>query len=201
MIAICIDCVVTALHLLLPICWIVIAPMEVIAVLAYIVPALLLGSPTANTVPYTVIDLLSLTVFAAIDVCRATRGRRAFERQKRQLFAGFLAEKQRRFQAELQLSRVTNGEAARAEDLGSDRSALSRPGATMSAAAFNSSVEHASLDQVHAIGRREQWLIEDGELELLPDRVLGEGEFGIVALGSYQNAPAAVKAPKGSVNE
>ncbi|CAK0904784.1 unnamed protein product [Prorocentrum cordatum] len=84
-------------------------------------------------VPYTVIYLVSLTVFAAI-------GRRAFERQERQLFAGFLAEKQMRFQAEFQLSRVTRSEAVRAEDLGSDRSAPSRPGTTMSAAAFNSTL-------------------------------------------------------------
>eukprot|EP00959_Pyramimonas_sp_CCMP1952_P139154 2912791-Pyramimonas_sp.AAC.1 len=70
-----IDCVVTALHLLLPIRWVVLVPMEVIAVLAYTVPALLLGSPAMNMVPYNVIGLLVLTVFAAI-------GKRAFERQE-----------------------------------------------------------------------------------------------------------------------
>ncbi|CAK0789574.1 unnamed protein product [Prorocentrum cordatum] len=43
-----IDCVVTALHLLLPIRWMILFPMEVIAVLAYTVPALLLGSPAMN---------------------------------------------------------------------------------------------------------------------------------------------------------
>ncbi|CAK0849518.1 unnamed protein product [Prorocentrum cordatum] len=143
-----------------------------------------------NMVMFNIIGLLALTLFAAI-------GKRAFERQERALFAGLLSEKRMRCQAEFQLSKVDLGEAARAEDLSSDRSdKLSRPGTTMSAAAFEGSEESASFDQVRAIGQREQWLIASGEVQILPDRVLGEGGFGIVVSGLYHNTVVAVKAPK-----
>ncbi|CAK0895016.1 unnamed protein product [Prorocentrum cordatum] len=186
-----IDLVVTAVHWLLPIRWIVLAPLEVIAILAYTVPALVLGSPAMNMVPFNVIGLLALTLFAAF-------GKRAFERQERALFAGFLSEKQMRFQAEFQLSKVDGGEVARTEDAGSERSGgLSRPGTTMSAAAFEGSLENASLDQIRAIGRREQWLMASGDdVQILPDKVLGSGGFGIVVCGLYHNTVVAVKAPR-----
>ncbi|CAK0843919.1 unnamed protein product [Prorocentrum cordatum] len=192
-----IDCVVTALHLLMPIRWVVLVPMEVVACLAYIVPALLLGSPTMNVVPHNVIGLLALTVMAAF-------GKRAFERQERGLFAGLLVEKQKRFQAEFELSerprQVTSDEAAKAEG---DRSVVpsSLPMTTTSAGAFDATLEHASLDQIRAIGQREQWLLASGEVELFTDVILGEGGFGIVVSGLYHNALVAVKAAKGGVTQ
>ncbi|CAK0863137.1 unnamed protein product [Prorocentrum cordatum] len=186
-----IDCVVTALHFLLPIRWVVLVPVEVIAVLAYTLPALLLGSPAMSMVPYNIIGLLVLTVFAAI-------GKRAFERQERALFAGLLAEKKKRFQAEFQLSRVEDISSETSKDAkddrGSERSAaLSRPGTTLSEAAFDGTAE---LDQIRAIGNREQWLIAGGDVKLLPDRVLGEGGFGVVVAGLYHNTLVAIKAPR-----
>ncbi|CAK0805640.1 unnamed protein product [Prorocentrum cordatum] len=188
-----IDMVVTCLHCLLPIRWVVLVPLELLAILAYAAPALLLGSPAMNMVLFNIVGLLALIMFSAI-------GKRAFERQERALFAGLLSEKQMRFQAEFELSKVDSRDAAKPEDLGSEVSApISRPGTTMSAAAFDGGVEHASLDLIRAIGEREQWLIAGGEVELLPDRVLGEGGFGIVALGVYHNTLVAVKAPKENI--
>ncbi|CAK0816981.1 unnamed protein product [Prorocentrum cordatum] len=182
-----IDLVVTSLHLLLPIRWIVLVPLEVIAILVYIVPAVLLGSPAMNFVPFNIIGLMVLTLFAAI-------GKRSFERQERILFAGLLQEKQKRFQAEFQLSKADNtGVPSKAEGFGSE---LSVPGTTMSSAAFGDSVGPASLDQIRAIGTREKWFIAKGEVQLLPDRILGQGGFGIVVLGLYHNTMVAVKAPK-----
>ncbi|CAK0885582.1 unnamed protein product [Prorocentrum cordatum] len=186
-----IDVVVTFVHWVMPIRWFVLAPLEVVSILAYAVPAVLLGSPATNMVPFNGLAILVLTLVAAF-------GKRAFEWQERQLFAGLLSEKQMRFQAEFQLSRVGSGEAAaRAEDAGSERSAkLSRPGTTMSAAAFDGSVENAPLDQIRAIGLREQWLIANEEVQILPDRVLGEGGFGVVAPGLYHNTIVVVKTPR-----
>ncbi|CAK0875567.1 unnamed protein product [Prorocentrum cordatum] len=188
-----IDCVVTALHLLMPIRWFVLVPMEVAAVLAYSVPALLLGSPTDDMVPANILGLLVLTVLAAV-------GRRSVEMQERAMFAGLIEEKQMRFQAEFELSRVDRGQAARApraDDLGSERSApVSLPPTTISAAAFESGAERASMDEIRAIGEREQWLIASCEVEILADRVLGEGGFGIVVAGLYHKNLVALKAPK-----
>ncbi|CAK0852346.1 unnamed protein product [Prorocentrum cordatum] len=186
-----IDCVVTAVHLLVPIRWVVLAPFEVIPFLAYAVPALTLGSPAVQVVHFNMVVLLALTVFAAV-------GKRAFERQEREMFAGFLAEKQMRFQAEFQLSRVGRGEdAAGREDVGSDRSlASSRPETTRSASAFDGGPDRQKMIQMRAIGLREQWLIASGEVELMSCRALGEGGFGIVVPGLYHNTLVAVKAPK-----
>lgn len=50
-----IDCVVTALHLLLPVRWVAHLSMEAVASLAYAMPVLLLGSPAMNMIPYNVI--------------------------------------------------------------------------------------------------------------------------------------------------
>ncbi|CAK0827904.1 unnamed protein product [Prorocentrum cordatum] len=187
-----IDCVVTAVHLLVPVRWVVLAPLEAIAFLAYAVPALTLGSPAVQIAHGALVGLLALTVFAAL-------GKRAFERQERAMFKGLLAEKQMRFQAEFQLSRVDRGEsAAGREDVGSSRSVtMSCPETTKSALVFDGcGVDGESMGQIRAIGLREQWLIANGEVELVSDRVLGEGGFGIVVAGLYHNTLVAVKAPK-----
>jgi len=52
------------------------------------------------------------------------------------------------------------------------------------------------MDEIRAIGEREQWLIASCEVEILADHVLGEGSFGIVVAGLYHNTLVALKAPK-----
>ncbi|CAK0864614.1 unnamed protein product [Prorocentrum cordatum] len=191
-----IDLATTFVHLLMPIRWVVLVPLEVAAVLAYIAPALLLGSPAMNQVPFNVIGILSLVVISAI-------GKRAVERQERLMFAGLLSEKQLRFQAEFQLSNSAAAAASGQEvqqRCGSERSsALTRPETTLSAAAFEGGAEHSSLDQIRAIGEGEQWLIASGEVELLTDMVLGSGGFGVVVMGLYYNTLVAVKAPRDNI--
>jgi len=187
-----IDCVVTAVHLCVPVRWAILAPFEVIAFLAFAVPVLTLGSPAVRTAHFNMVGLLALTVFAAV-------GKRAFERQERAMFAGFLAEKQMRFQAEFLLSRLGRREsAAGREDVGSERSlAMSRLETTRSAFAFDGGgLGGESMNQMRAIGLREQWLIANGEVELVSGRVLGKGGFGIVVPGLYHNTLVAVKAVK-----
>ncbi|CAK0909212.1 unnamed protein product, partial [Prorocentrum cordatum] len=161
-----VDLAVTCVHLLIPIRWVVLVPLEVAAVLCYIVPSLLLGSPVMTQVPFNIIAIVALVVISAI-------GKRASERQ------------------------IESSDAASKEkDPGSELGGSTRPGTTPSAAAFDGSVEHASLDQIRAIGQREQWLIASGEVQLLTDMVLGSGGFGVVVAGLYHNNVVAVKAPK-----
>ncbi|CAK0887521.1 unnamed protein product [Prorocentrum cordatum] len=187
-----IDLAHTFVHLLMPIRWLVLVPLEVAAVLAYIAPALLLGSPAMNQVPFNVIGIVSLVVVSAI-------GKRAVERQERLMFAGLLSEKQLRFQAEFQLcnsAAAAGGGQEVQQRCGSERSSgLTRPETTRSAAAFESGAELSALDKICAIGVAEQWLIGSGEVELT-DRVLGSGGFGVVVMGLYYNTLVAVKAPR-----
>ncbi|CAK0841284.1 unnamed protein product [Prorocentrum cordatum] len=191
-----IDLATTFVHLLMPIRFVVLIPLEVAAVLAYIAPPLTLGSPAMNQVPFNVIGILSLVVISAI-------GKRAAERQERLMFAGLLSEKQLRFQAEFQLSNSAAAAASGQEiqqRCGSERSAaLTRPETTLSAAAFENDAEHSSLYQIRAVGEREQWLIASGEVELLTDMVLGSGGFGVVVMGLYYNTLVAVKAPRENI--
>eukprot|EP00440_Ansanella_granifera_P012669 gb/GFBE01013764.1/.p1 GENE.gb/GFBE01013764.1/~~gb/GFBE01013764.1/.p1 ORF type:complete len:795 (+),score=87.12 gb/GFBE01013764.1/:1-2385(+) len=52
------------------------------------------------------------------------------------------------------------------------------------------------LSSIVRLGIKEHWLIEMEELELLPDRVLGKGGFGIVIEALYYGAPLAAKITK-----
>ncbi|CAK0846784.1 unnamed protein product [Prorocentrum cordatum] len=176
-----IDLAVTSVHLLMPIRWVVLVPLQVAAVLAYLGPALFLGSPAMGQVPFNIFGILALVALSAV-------GKRASERKERLLFAGLLSEKQMRFQAEFELSKVDSG--------GEGSAAPPRPGSTLSAAAFDRNAQHPSLGLIRAIGEQEQWLIASGEVQLLTDGVLGSGGFGLVVMGLYHNTPVAVKAPR-----
>ncbi|CAK0845337.1 unnamed protein product [Prorocentrum cordatum] len=181
-----IDICVTAVHLA-PIRWVTLLPLEVTAVLAYAVPAYAVGNTVPGARGLNTATLLGLTMLAAI-------GKRASERQERSLFAGMLTEKTQRFHAEFQLCRQQDGETIGAGTL----SEGSRPDTTESGQAFQIA-RNGSLPAMRTIGEKEHWLIRESEVTPLSDCVLGQGSFGVVTCGLFQNTIVALKTPKQDV--
>mmetsp|Transcript_154462 Transcript_154462/g.495223 ORF Transcript_154462/g.495223 Transcript_154462/m.495223 type:complete len:877 (+) Transcript_154462:64-2694(+) len=52
-----------------------------------------------------------------------------------------------------------------------------------------------SLNELAELGRKEHWLIGEGELMLNSDQILGSGSFGVVMGGSLYGSQVAVKIP------
>merc|ERR1719203_350677 len=53
-----------------------------------------------------------------------------------------------------------------------------------------------TLDDIRKLGKKEHWLIDTSELKLFPDKVLGEGGFGLVMQAEYHGAAVAMKVTK-----
>lgn len=179
-----IDMGVTMLHLMMPIRWVILIPMELAAVPMYAMPAFMLGSPDPRLVPANVGGLTILVALAAA-------GKRALEYQERRQFTNFIAEKQMRFAAEFQLSQT------RVEQPPPPEEERSNAPPTTSTGAFEGDAGNSvSLEKIRSIGLKELWLIGSEEVRMMPDRILGEGGFGVVVAGLYQGIPVAIKAPR-----
>ncbi|CAK0834493.1 unnamed protein product, partial [Prorocentrum cordatum] len=181
-----IDLCVTVAHLA-PIRWVALLPLEVAAVLVYVVPAYIIGSTVPAARALNSITLFALTLLAAI-------GRRACERQERLLFSGLLTEKRQRFQAEFQLCERQAGTTGQ----GGEPSECSRPDTTASGQAFEVAGD-GSLLAMRAVGEKEGWLVRESDVVPLSGRSLGEGSFGVVTGGLYHSTFVAIKAPKQDV--
>ena len=193
-----IDLIITGSHMALPIRWCMLVPVQLSGVLIYAAASLFVER---NSKP------LQPLVFIAVLTFCASFGKRNLERQERQEFRSFMAEKVLRLQMEFKLSKVgPPGDGALVEDQQSMRSIAtgSAPSTTESGRAFacdetnepSDELGQAALGFLPAIceyGQKEQWLISPGQVELQPQRVLGEGSFGHVIHGRFCGVPAAVK--------
>ncbi|CAK0862675.1 unnamed protein product [Prorocentrum cordatum] len=119
----------------------------------------------------------------------AASGKQQSQLQDRLLFKGLLVEKELRFEAEHELA--TQQDSTSPQN-GREGSAVgSRPSIAL---AFEMN-QFGSLAEMRAIGVREQWLIEDAEVNALPGRGLGTGGLVVVVEGLYHNTIVALKAP------
>ncbi|CAK0840988.1 unnamed protein product [Prorocentrum cordatum] len=185
-----VDGIITAAHMMLPLRWFVLVPVQVVGVLRYASLGLLF-SP--EDLPFVNLVFLAALVYVA------SVGKRTLEQHERLLFSSFLAEKSLRFQSEFELSQVARViGAAQPESASSCGGESVVPSTTDSGHAFNSAVsmEPGDLQHIAQIGAREQWLVAAGELEIEAARVLGAGSFGVVFSGCYQGTPVAVKMRK-----
>jgi len=188
-----IDAFVTASHMSLGVRFFCMLPIQVGALLCYIVPSYLLGSPEGeNMIPYGV-TLLSLITMAAI-------GKYNLEYQERKQFLSLIGEKALRCQSEFELSKIQAGSVQFAGSVGtSDAGSDSVPSTTQSARRFiphdKTDITPAFLRDLASIGEKEQWLISREELSFEPGRLLGEGGYGKVFLGRYQGISVAIKVP------
>jgi len=191
-----IDLVVTATHLALPVRPYALAIVQVASFLCYVVPTWAVGGPEMEDAPFTMIFLLCL-------IGAAGWGKRSMEFQERVQFLTLIRERSLRFQSEFALSQHQLGknqqQGVSAPSEPSEAGKESLPSTTESGRVFSGSRSGISkdlIDELAAVGAREQWLIRPGEVLVVPGLLLGEGAFGRVVLARYQGIHVALKVPK-----
>ncbi|CAK0837684.1 unnamed protein product [Prorocentrum cordatum] len=191
-----IDLLVTGTHLALPVRPYALAIVEVASLLCYVVPTWALGGPEMEDAPFTLSFLVCLIGSAAC-------GKRSMEFQERAEFLTMIREKSLRFQSDFALSQhqlaklQQQGVSAPTEPSEAGKESL--PSTTESGRVFSESRSGISKDfieELAAVGAREQWLIRQDEIAVTRGRQLGEGAFGKVVLARYQGIHVAVKVPK-----
>ncbi|CAK0877032.1 unnamed protein product [Prorocentrum cordatum] len=191
-----IDLLVTGTHLALPVRPYALAIVEVASFLGYVVPAWALGGPEMEDAPFT-------TMFLACLIGAAAWGKRSMEFQERVQFLTLIRERSLRFQSEFALSQHQLGkfkqQGVSAPSEPSEAGKESLPSTTESGRVFSGSRSGISkdlIDELAAVGAREQWLIRQEEITVIQGRQLGEGAFGRVVRARYQGIHVAVKVPK-----
>jgi len=173
-------------HIIIPIRWFVLAPLEVFVVLTYAVYAFVVGGSDGLDAWTTLLLIVALVATAAI-------GRRTIERHERESLRQLIRERNLRVTTESRLSQMERGsqeydmQEREADGLSSLHE--SRPETTASAAVLQSPM----LEDVTRLGLQEQWLIDASELEIRPE-ILGKGSFGRITTAVYHGTPVAVKA-------
>lgn len=124
-------------------------------------------------------------------------GKRQLERAERSLFQRLLAEQKIRVEAEFALSRLH----VAPPQVSLECAASSVPSTTPTGQAFNDlqgcTVQQDAWEPLVQIGRREQWLLGEGEVLLQTGAAaLGSGGEGLVIAGTFHGSPVAVKCPK-----
>mmetsp|Transcript_40393 Transcript_40393/g.71611 ORF Transcript_40393/g.71611 Transcript_40393/m.71611 type:complete len:802 (+) Transcript_40393:84-2489(+) len=187
-----IDAVITGSHLMCPVRWCLLLFTELTAISCYIVLTFLIGSPDRDMAVFNMLCLAGLIAGASV-------GKRNMELRDRTAFAIIIYEKGERCAAEFQLEQkrasamqqVSNADVALASS-----AALSNCSMGTSDRCFRSQQDDGGPEMLISKGRKEQWIIEDGELKVSPSTILGKGGFGVVLAGSFHGAPVAVKASK-----
>jgi len=151
--------------------WWMIWPYDVLCI-TYALISQFLGSPEHIQVP---------VVFG---VCQLllTLSHRRVEMRHREMFALLADERVQRVQTELRLEQQQQLSSSVSE-CATEASSIPCPDSD------------GFLEELVAVGRKEQWLIPVDEVQLISEHVLGMGGFGIVVSGTFHGTPVAVKIP------
>lgn len=199
------DGILTGIHLMLPMRWVAMWPVEVGAVLAYVLFAVFLGSPME----------LREVVFKSLAICllslAACIGKRDVELHERTAFARLVQERTKRVEVERMLDQATRRAQAAAGGSGSEgrhapasfagcRSANSVKSAGTSAFGPLSEVggpqqAKERFCKLSAVGFDEHWLIPAADVQPHPEHIVGFGSFGFVMAASFHGADVVLKAP------
>jgi len=188
------DMFLTGTHMLIPLRWIALLPLEVVTVLIY-VAALVLGSHVTLARA-----ILNLSWLCTLILCLAW-GKRSLERGERDAFAKVAVERTLRCEAEHRLSKMSDrqGPAKPPSDLDS----MSLPTTARSGRVFELSESgdgmEVQLGRLINLGLEEHWIIEPSCLQLTQDsKVLGCGSFGMTFVALYHGAEVVIKVPRDS---
>mmetsp|Transcript_36166 Transcript_36166/g.112609 ORF Transcript_36166/g.112609 Transcript_36166/m.112609 type:complete len:654 (-) Transcript_36166:8-1969(-) len=186
-------------HLVLPIRWIMLIPLEVVCVVTYAGFGLMVGSPDGVS---TWNALLIFVILVGISVL----GRRTIEIHQRESLAQLIRERTARAETEFKLSRAEAK--ARSDPLAdpirgspdarSEGDRCSRPDTTATSHAL---MDGNDLARITQIAREERWLIEHEELHTKPQEVLGSGGYGKVISGYFSYTSVAVKMTRMDLTE
>lgn len=198
-----IDTIVTVSHVLLPMRWCKLWPLEVTAIFVY--PCVAIWSGTFFW--HKVLPLVGL-------VCLSAWGKRLSETREREAFSRVIIERTLRAESEFQLEQsrgqdVAGSIAARETDCErppcDDGAGEGTPSAPGTGSIFEQKITTANaesaLERMATIGRQEHWLIDTRDVEIAPTCVLGGGSFGFVVEGSFRGLPVAVKMSRDRLGE
>ena len=167
----------TAVHMLVSIRWFVLLPSQFFCMCLYTSLSLTLG--LNQRIASVNILLLGICV-ACISLAS-----RELEKAERSFFLTVIKERTLRTQAEFELSKASVREP-------SATAVQSVTSASWLEACTNVT---AQFETVQHIGRSEQWLIREEELQVAPTP-LGEGAFSLVLRGQFHKSPVAIKVHK-----
>ena len=189
--ALSVDCVVSGVHMFLPIRWSVVLWADVLLVLGFTVRCALVDAnePGAGGDLYLISFLTGLLIAAIL-------GLRTMELSERTLFSTVVDERSLRARAEFDLEQVIGVQTSgRQADVTSQEGSSFQAKSTMSAALFRDMEDNPGMvsTSLQGLAKQEHWLVEQGGLEIFHTEVLGRGGFGLVVKGTYHGTSVAVK--------
>jgi len=199
------DCIVTASHLGLCMRWRALWPVQFAVPLSYAVAALAIGSPEGPGAPGNTgyANVFTSCVMLTVLVLFTSFGKRSSEYHERISFLNVIEERTMRYDAQRQLSMAEDMMKHNAVQRESD--AISVPTTTETGRLFTDihvaerileEMDERSrhlLEGIFDLGAREHWLVAPANLQVLPHKVLGAGNFGMVVTGRLHGSPVAVK--------
>eukprot|EP00928_Gymnodinium_smaydae_P047275 TRINITY_DN31543_c0_g1_i1.p1 TRINITY_DN31543_c0_g1~~TRINITY_DN31543_c0_g1_i1.p1 ORF type:complete len:730 (+),score=22.19 TRINITY_DN31543_c0_g1_i1:275-2191(+) len=181
------NCLVAAVHLLLPIRWIALVPFDICCVLVYTLTLFVFGSTER-------LAFANLLLFALIILCSCL-GKRRMELVQRNQFADIVSERVSRAVAEFSLAQIDSEN--RDEQERRRLEAPSEQRTTLSDDVIRRVYDGQSvLQDLRLLGCREHWIFPHDCITVSANRVLGRGGFGVVRQGKLLGAPVAVKIAK-----
>jgi len=194
-----VDAIITGSHLLAPIRWFVLVSTEIVALLVCGYGLFILGSPETSPF-FSFACLTALTVTAGM-------GRRSQERSDRKAFKELVDERGLRYAAEHELSWARDqAKMSKSGEDPEDDAMSYRTGGT--AETGDSGVVFGEFNTLHNaepeevllhmerlvdMGQREHWLVNQADLKVWPDRIIGVGGFGCVVVADLHGTQVAMK--------
>jgi len=181
--------VLTATHLMVPVRWYLLVPLELVSIFWY--PFWVLLTSSWNDGSLTMGDHYSWygQVTQFFIVVLFAMGKRYTECAERYLFKKYLSEKSLRVSTEFKLSSQLKVHA---------------PSETPSHIVFAnlglSGELKQKVDCIVALGQKERWVLDAG-VAIDQDRILGQGGFGKVCLARLHGTPTVVKMPLAPMHE
>ncbi|CAK0843539.1 unnamed protein product [Prorocentrum cordatum] len=185
------DALVTSSHIVLPIRFHLMLCVQVFSIFCYALPAAILGCPHPANFPHTLLAFSILIFVTGL-------GKLSLDRDERIQYVALIREKCLRVESELQLATYKDMHKAQkvTQKTSDDVESVTKTLSGTSTRGFGLGSDRLTFKALVELGLKEQWLIDEHEVQLPNASPLGEGSFGIVVQGRYHGANVALKAPK-----
>eukprot|EP00928_Gymnodinium_smaydae_P083005 TRINITY_DN66280_c0_g1_i1.p1 TRINITY_DN66280_c0_g1~~TRINITY_DN66280_c0_g1_i1.p1 ORF type:complete len:654 (-),score=30.15 TRINITY_DN66280_c0_g1_i1:128-1975(-) len=177
---------------LLPIRWSRVVVLQSLCYSFYVVCVASFGAPEPIG-----LRIFHTVLFCVILSCTSL-GKRRLERKDRELFLSMVHERVKRFESELQLSKLQGMVRDNPRPSRDCVSEASEAPTTLTANVFGSLNQDPEfgIERLRRIGTMEQWLLCAKEINLSQWTLLGVGGYGLVVRAHFHGAPCALKIPK-----
>jgi len=180
-----IDMFIALSHMLLPVRWCTIWPLELAGLCSYVVLAKGLGSAEAPGSVHQSFFLLAVLIFIG------AWGKRRSEWHERKAFCGLITERTLRVRAER--GSASSNHRFHQHSFNDSDSTVVDSGAEFDD--VSGTLVGQKLARLARLGIQEHWLLNSEDVRLWPQKILGSGSFGKVVMGSLYGSPVAVKVP------